>query len=381
MPWETKSVEKQREDFLNEVKCHGNISKACRNNGITRKTGYKWLTRETEGEKLSDQSRRPKRVANRTDLETEKLILSVRDINKSWGGRKIHDYLVNQGKDHLPSARTCCNILSRYNRIHPDESVKHNPYQRFEREYPNELWQTDFKGDFLLLDGKRCYPLTILDDHSRFSIMIDCKLNTKGVRDSFERAFYIYGLPDSVLSDHGCQFAGFKEGYTFFERWLMEHDILPIHGRVGHPQTQGKIERFHRTYKYEFLQHNSFENIEDIREKTECFRIKYNEVRPHLALNSKCPADIYTPSKRVYSEIISEYIYDGHIRKVNNWGILRFDKYQIYLSETMANTVLEIGEGTTTDTFNVYFRNFKIAEIDAQEGKLKNRKISRRREK
>ena len=135
--------------------------------------------------------------------------------------------------------------------------------------------------------------------------MIDCKLNTRGVRDSFERAFYSYGLPDSVLSDNGSEFAGFQGGYTGFERWLMEHNVLPIHGRVYHPQTQGKIERFHRTMKNEFLKHHQFKNIHELRESMEQWRKKYNENRPHLALNSKSPSDIYTPSKRAYSEKIS----------------------------------------------------------------------------
>ena len=240
MPWGNKSVKELRERFLELVKQYGNISKACRECGITRRTGYKWLKRDASGEDLNDRSRKPKRIANRTDAEMEALILSVRDDNQSWGGRKIHDYLVKQGKKHLPSPRTCCNILNRNGCILPEESLKHQAYKRFARENSNELWQTDFKGDFLLLDGNRCYPLTILDDCSRFSIMIDCKLDAKGVTDSFKRAFYSYGVPKSVLSDNGWQFAGLHGGYTQFERWLMEHDVLPIHGRYTILKHKGK---------------------------------------------------------------------------------------------------------------------------------------------
>jgi len=372
-------VEDLRKRFLIQVQESGNISQSCREFGITRRTGYKWLNREANGNPLSDKSRKPNRIANKTDSATESLVLSVRYENPSWGGRMIHDHLVKQGHTHIPSSRTCCNILSRNGCIEASESLKHKPCQRFEREHCNELWQTDFKGDFLLLDRSRCYPLTILDDCSRFSIMIDCKLDTRGVRDSFERAFYQYGLPDSVLSDNGAQFAGFRGGYTGFERWLMEHDILPVHGRVNHPQTQGKIERFHRTMKNEFLRHHQFKDIHELRVLMSQWRIKYNEHRPHLALNSKCPSEIYIASKRQYSEKVPEYTYDGHIIKVNSWGYLRFAGWQTYLSETMADTVLEISESSIGDSFNVYFRNFKIAEIDVQEGKLKNRKISRSR--
>jgi transposase InsO family protein len=371
-------VEELRERFLIQVKQNGNISKACRECGITRRTGYKWLKRDANSERLSDKSRKPKRIANKTDAETESLILSVRKDNPSWGGRMIYDYLVKQGKEQLPSSRTCCNILNRNGCILPEESLKHQAYKRFVRKHCNDLWQTDFKGDFLLLDGSRCYPLTILDDCSRFSIMIDCKLNTLGVTDSFRRAFYSYGMPKSVLSDNGWQFRGFHGGYTKFERWLMEHDVLPIHGRIMHPQTQGKVERFHRTMKYEFLKYKQFKDIDDVKKQMEQWRIKYNEERPHLALNSKSPAEIYTPSRREYSDKVLEYDYDGYTRKVNNRGYLRFAHWQIYLSETMADTILEIAENETGNSFGIYFRNFKIAEIDANDGKLINRKMARR---
>ena len=126
--------------------------------------------------------------------------------------------------------------------ISQEESLKHTAFCRFEKEHCNQMWQTDFKGDFLLGDGTRCYPLTILDDHSRFSIRIEPKSSTIGVKESFIQAFEEYGLPDAILSDNGSQFAGFRQGITQFERYLMDLDILPIHGRIRHPQTQGKIE-------------------------------------------------------------------------------------------------------------------------------------------
>jgi transposase InsO family protein len=380
MPWRSKSVKELREDFINHVIEFGNISASCRHFGITRRTGYKWLSRHRSKDSLENQSRKPKRHSNQTDHATEALILSVRGENPAWGGRKIHDYLSNKGEKSLPCPRTFCNILKRNGCISPEESLKHQAYQRFEREHCNELWQTDYKGDFLLKDGSRCYPLTILDDRSRYSIMIDCKSDTKGTIDSFRLAFNEYGKPDSILSDNGSQFRGFQGGYTQFERWLMEHNILPIHGRIGRPQTQGKVERFHRTMKEELLNHHQFKDIHDIREQMKIWQNKYNNERPHLSLNSRCPSDVYVPSTRKYCEKVDPYNYDGTTYKVNNRGYLRFANFQVYLSETMANTVLEIRESSSQDAFNIYFRNFKIAKIDAQEGKLKSRKISRQGE-
>ena len=148
-------------------------------------------------------------------------------------------------------------------------------------------------------DGNYCYPLTILDDHSRFSLQIAPRLSTENVViPTFEQVFRTYGLPDAILSDNGAQFAGFKHGYTRFEKWLMDLDILPVHGRVRHPQTQGKIERFHRTMKNELLKHTTFADIEDAHRQFDCWRNKYNHLRPHEALGMKCPGDVYLPSLR-----------------------------------------------------------------------------------
>ena len=155
------------------------------------------------------------------------------------------------------------------------------------------MWQTDFKGDFLLGDGTRCYPLTILDDHSRFSIRIEPKSSTIGVKESFIQAFEEYGLPDAIHSDNGSQFAGFRQGITQFERYLMDLDILPIHGRVRHPQSQGKIERFHRTMKQEVLRQIP-QNLLEADRLFQYWRWKYNEIRPHEALGhrpSACPSN------------------------------------------------------------------------------------------
>ena len=241
------------------------------------------------------------------------------------------------------------------------------------------MWQTDFKGDFALLDGTRCFPLDILDDHSRFAIKIAAKPNTLGVTESFREAFYEYGLPRAVLSDNGWTFRGCQGGYTQFEKWLMNHDVLPIHGRIKHPQTQGKIERFHRSMKTELLNHKDFLNLEDANRALQEWRNKYNNIRPHEALGMKCPADIYIPSDRTYYDDVDIYEYSGqyHIIKVNSWGYVRFDNYQIYLSETMRGERLEFRPNPLGDSFFACYRNFKIAEFSIVDGHLLNRKISR----
>ena len=242
------------------------------------------------------------------------------------------------------------------------------------------MWQTDFKGEFRMEDGRYCYPLDIIDDHSRFAIRVVPHLHTSNVViPVFTQAFQEFGLPDSVLSDNGAQFAGFRKGYTQFERWLMDLDILPIHGRIKHPQTQGKIERFHRTMKQELLNHTTIANIEDAQNKLYGWRDKYNNIRPHEALGRKRPGDVYEPSQRQYKEKIEKYEYGGehHVIKVNNWGYARFDKWQVYLSETMRNQYIEFRPTPNGEAFIACYRNFKIAEFDTEDGQLIHRSIAR----
>lgn len=379
MPWESKTVEELRKEFIIASKTTSNFSSLCREFGITRKTGYKWIARAEETNDLSDRSHARKNISNKTDKETENLILSVRKDNPAWGGKTIRQVLVNQGHEDLPCVKTCNNILKRNGCISEEESLKHKPFVRFERDKCNQMWQTDFKGDFALLDGTRCFPLDILDDHSRFSIKIAAKPNTLGVADSFREAFYEYGMPDSVLSDNGWSFRGFRNGYTHFEKWLMNHDILPIHGRIMHPQTQGKIERFHRTMKTELLNQNKFKDILDADRGLQEWRMKYNNIRPHEALNMKCPAEVYIPSDRTYIDNIKKFEYGGqhHVIKVNSWGYVRFNGWQVYLSETMINENIEFRPNPHGDSFFACYRNFKIAEFSNVTGELLNRKISR----
>lgn len=379
MPWERKTVEEQRREFAEAAKETKNFSALCREFGITRKTGYKWVERYKENADLSDKSRKPFTIANRTPIETEERIVVLRAENPGWGAKKLKEVLERQGHE-IPCVKTVNNILNRYGCISAEESRKHQAFTRFEKEHCNEMWQTDFKGEFRMADNNYCYPLNIFDDHSRFVIKIAPALSTANkVIPAFRSAFCEYGMPNSVLSDNGAQFAGFRQGYTRFEKWLMNHDVLPIHGRIKHPQTQGKIERFHRTMQEELLKHTVMENIDDANNKFQLWREKYNNIRPHEALGMKCPAEVYIPSNRAYSDEVSPYEYGGqfHVIKVNSWGYARFDKWQVYLSETMINEYIEFRPNPHGDSFIVCYRNFKIAEVDTLSGKLLNRKISR----
>ena len=141
---------------------------------------YKFLNRFLkEGIKgLQDRSRRPKHSPNATDKEIEQLILDLRDDHTSWGGRKLKTRLEKQGHTGLPVASTITEILKRNNRMSTKEFERHQSWHRFEAEKPNDLWQMDFKGYFQARDGQ-CHPLTVLDDHSRYSLCIGACRNER----------------------------------------------------------------------------------------------------------------------------------------------------------------------------------------------------------
>ena len=378
MPWKDKTVEELRKEFAESARTAKNFSRLCQEFGITRATGYKWVSRYERQESLSDRSHAPQSVPGRTPDDIQEAILKVRYENPEWGGKTILKVLENEGYTNLPCVRTANNILQRNGLISETESQKRQAYIRFQREHCNELWQIDFKGDFPLLDGTRCFPFDIIDDRSRYCLGIFAKNNTLGVTQNMEITFRQYGLPNAILSDNGGQFAGFKGGFTRFERWLMDLDVLPIHGRALHPQTQGKIERFHRTMKNELIKRSTFTDISDADKQLQEWRIKYNEVRPHHGIELCRPSDIYIPSQRKYPEEIKPYEYSGIYRtlKVNYKGYLRFDRKEFYLSETMTGAELELRplEGTH---FALCYRNYKIAEIDTATEQLLNRRISR----
>ena len=155
MPWENRTVDEQRKEFALTAQHTDNFSALCREYGITRATGYKWLKRFESGKPFSELSRRPHSSPNRTPEAIEEAILSLRRENPGWGARRIHCVLVDKGI-RMPCVKTVNTILNRNGMISKEESLKHKPYTRFEMEHCNDLWQTDFKGEFRVGDNNYC---------------------------------------------------------------------------------------------------------------------------------------------------------------------------------------------------------------------------------
>jgi transposase InsO family protein len=197
----------QRKEFVMlTITEEANMATLCRRFGISRKTGYKWFKRYQEkgDDGLEDQSRKPQNSPLHTSKVVEDRILAVRDKHPTWGGRKIAARLITLGMKTVPAASTITAILNRHGKIDPQESSKHKAFKRFEALHPNDLWQMDFKGHFGIRKG-RCHPLTLLDDHSRYSLAVRACENEQGetVKNELIRIFQCYGLPMSILCDNG----------------------------------------------------------------------------------------------------------------------------------------------------------------------------------
>lgn len=382
MPWKEETVENLRTAFVCEAIQEGsNISELCRQFGITRKTGYKWLQRYQDGCSMLDQSKVPHTQPRKTSAAVEELIMSVRINHPTWGARKILRYLADKGNDHLPVPSTATAILKRNGFITPEASAAHTTYKRFVRERPNDLWQMDFKGHFAMQNGERCHPLTIKDDHSRMLLCLDAYNNERweSVKQSLERVFTTYGLPNTILCDNGSPWGDSMNGYTPFELWMMQMDILPIHGRPLHPQTQGKEERFHRTLKEDVLKRTPLRDLEHAQVVFDTYRSEFNHERPHGALELDVPAKHYHSSDRAFPETSKEPEYDSgkSLRKVNCNGYISIHNHRYYLSETLIGKYLELLP-LEENQVALCYGNFTIAKIDLEERLFVSRKIFRK---
>lgn len=382
MPWKEETVEQQRTNFITLANEEGsNISALCRQFGITRRTGYKWLDRYRRGDNLGNQSRAPYFRPRQTPETIENLILSVRIKHPTWGPRKILRHLEDKGNEGLPVPSTIASILKRNGFVTPEQSAAHTPFKRFERDAPNDLWQMDFKGHFGMCDGNRCHPLTIKDDHSRNLLCLDAYDNEQwvSVKSSLDRVFREYGLPNTILCDNGRPWGDSHQGYTPFELWMMQMDVLPIHGRPLHPQTQGKEERFHRTLNEDVLKRTPIQNLKHAQEVFDAYRIEFNTERPHEAIGLDVPAKHYKRSTKFMPDTLSDPLYDTGktLRKVNYKGYISIQQHRYYLSETFIDKYIELvpsGE----NILSLCYGNFQIAKIDLDERLFISRKIYRR---
>jgi transposase InsO family protein len=275
---------------------------------VSRKTIHSWLARyEAEGlEGLADRSHRPVSCPHQMPGAVEAVVLEMRRGHPSWGARRIHAELVrrprllaelNEGAgEEVPSESAIYRCLSRSKVI--DGSARRRrdqTWKRWERGTPNELWQMDVVGGFLLADGSRAKALTGIDDHSRFCVSAKLmpRERTQAVCDALALAMRTHGVPTQILTDNGKVFTGrFNHPPTevLFDRICRENGVEHLLTQPRSPTTTGKIERFHRTLRADFDTARVFKSIRFAQAELDEWVTHYNHDRPHQAINEDVPA-------------------------------------------------------------------------------------------
>lgn len=322
---------------------------------------------------LVEQSRRPKSSPRRTASAVEAKVLDVRErSNNVWGGRKIKRALEGRAETAIPAASTITEILRRRDRLTDSGAAEHpGPWRRFERESPNELWQMDFKGHFEIHSG-RCHPLTALDDCSRYNLILAACGDEQGptVRRELENAFRRYGLPLAMLMDGGPPWSDRGGGaLTAFTVWLMRLGVRVLHGRPRHPQTQGKEERFHRTFKAEVVNGWSFRDLSDCQRAFDEWRPRYNHERPHEALAMATPAERYRPSSRSFPEALPtiEYSPGDQVRKIYGDGYISFKNRLWRVSKALRGQPIGLRPTVEDGLFAVHYCAHRNATLDLRQ--------------
>ena len=371
MPWRTESVMDQRVEFvLRARRGEETMAALCREYEISRPTGYLWLHRyQSAGsvKALAEHSRRPSHSPRQTAEKIAAAVLAVRD-EKGWGGAKIAKVLAQRGLQ--VSAVTAQRILKRAGRV--EKPAVDKATQRFAREQCNELAQMDFKGEYTLPDEK-CYPLSLLDDCSRYLHGLWPLRSTagEGVKQSLEGHFRESGVPLSILMDHGTPWFSTRNahGLTWLAVWLLKQGVILRYSGVGHPQTQGKVERFHRTLKLRTRHRGLPTTMGEWKRWALEFRQEYNYERPHEALQMKTPGEVYQAvNLRAYQEQPREWEYSGGtVKRLDTQGLLYYRSQAYFVSEALATERVRVDE--LDGKLLVTFRHMTVREIEVRTGK------------
>jgi transposase InsO family protein len=365
------SVDEQRVQFVvRAVSGKERMAALCRAFGISRPTGYRWRGRyERAGSftAVREQSRRPHHSPARTATWKEERVVALR-AQTGWGAKKLHVVLRDEEQVVVP-VRTLHRLLERRGLVQEDA---HAPAPgRFARAAPNELWQMDSKGKYPLPNAE-CHPLSILDDHSRYAVGLYAlpELTTVQAWPCLVETFQHYGVPQAMLMDRGSLWWSAHNGWglTGLSVRLIEQGIRLLYGRVCHPQTQGKVERFHRTLGGELRHRGLPERWAEWSPLLAAVQRDYNERRPHEALGMRRPAEFYQPSPQTYQERPRawEYPAGSEVKRLNTQGMLAEGGRRWFVCGALAGqrVRLERIEGKVL----VSYRHMYLREIDTTRG-------------
>ena len=270
--------------------------------GVSRQTLHAWLAKyEAAGlQGLVDGSHRPLSSPQQMPPQVEAAVLEARRKHPSWGPRRIAVEVSRSGGGLAVTESSVYRCLRRTGLVEPDSRRRRKrEWKRWERGRPNELWQMDTVGGFLIADGSQAKALTGIDDHSRFCVSAKLmpRERTRLVCDGLRAAISCYGPPEQLLTDNarvltGRFFAPPVE--VLFDAICREHGIEHLLTLPRSPTTTGKIERFHRTLRAEFDTRQIFTSLQVAQQALNEWVGYYNTARPHQALNDATPADRFT---------------------------------------------------------------------------------------
>lgn len=366
MAWNTMDVQEQRVRFVvaaaRKEKSHTAL---CREFAISRPTGYLWLKRYkalgVAG--IAEKSRRPQRSPQQTSADLEQRVVEVRKRYPDWGARKLQTILKRE-QVQLP-ATTIHRILLRQGLV--AEEDRHRPaVQRFQRSTPNELWQMDFKSPTGWKTAAG--PLSVLDDHSRYVTVLQAVGSTRAelVREQLETAFLRCGVPEAMLMDHGVPWwnEGAPTGATWLTIWLMQQGIRLHWSGYRHPQTQGKVERFHGALERAWQKRGGA--AEAAQAWLDAYRWEHNHVRPHEALGMKTPADVWRKSERRYDPQPAQWEYEPGSKVLKLDGRGKMDAYGLRWSISRALRGQRVKLERIGERVLVYYCRTVIRELDLE---------------
>jgi transposase InsO family protein len=377
MPWKESRIVDQRLQFLSSYqKKEMSLSDLCREFGVSRPTGYRWINRykEVGPEGLLDRSRKPHGCSHATSEATENAILALRSKHPSRGARKLKARLEKvQPRVNWPAASTFGNILHRAGLTNPKQKKRRTtpcsePFS--EVTAPNQLWCMDFKGYFSTGDGTRCDPFTITDAHSRYLIRCQTvsRMDLSQVVAVCEAAMREYGMPARIRTDNGAPFAG--TGLLGLSKLSLSWTKMGIvHERIqpGRPQQNGRHERMHRTLKEDTTKPPAL-TLRLQQKKFDRFRQIFNHERPHEGLNNETPASLYQRSSIMFPRVLTPFTYPRgfQTRRVNTSGDISWHKDRVFISQVFSFEDLGFEE-MDEEIFRVYFREIELGELDVTE--------------
>ena len=381
MPWKERSVMDERMRFIVRLQDGERMSDLCRAFGISRKTGYKIKSRYEEVGLLglSDRARRPCRYANALPLQVEQAIVNLRRERPHWGARKIRELLVRRlsGDVKIPAISTIHCVLDRHGLVRRPKlrktSHKATGTHLSAGANPNDLWCTDYKGEFKLGNGKYCYPLTVTDHASRTLLLCEALDSTKEILafSAFEALFKERGLPLAMRSDNGLPFASPNGLFNLSKLsvWWLRLGIKIERIRPGCPQQNGRHERMHLTLKKETTR-PAKQNLLAQQARFDDFMHEFNRERPHEALDMKMPNEVYTPATRAYKGLPDiEYPFHDKVLNVTSCGRICMMRKKINLSTSLAGQAVGIKE-VDDNIWLVTFMEYDLGYIDLEQRSL-----------